>query len=284
MDKQNTVYRSENDCLIAKSDHKLILGNGKGVIPDGVKIIGKNAFIGTKIEKIIIPSSVETIEYGAFKGCAELKSIIFSEGLVKIESVAFYECGTLEQVIIPESVRKIGGLAFGECVAVFILPDSVETIDRNAFGGVDGQSLFASTNLPSSIIFTSAFSVKDGWVKEQILQGQPREASWCGYSQYICSCDFEKDEDNLYVKSFLLRKGTYNEATVSLNYGAFYAPVRSGYDFIGWATDENGDNIISHAYTITRKDGVDVVVALKSEEVRSIPDNTVLYAVWEKKI
>jgi len=37
--------------------------------------IGKYAFENTAIKQIVIPKSVETIDYGAFKGCTKLSSI-----------------------------------------------------------------------------------------------------------------------------------------------------------------------------------------------------------------
>ena len=43
--------------------------DGKGIIPDGVTEIGKEAFAGcTNLQSIVIPISVKVIEEGAFSG------------------------------------------------------------------------------------------------------------------------------------------------------------------------------------------------------------------------
>ena len=55
------------------------------IIPDGVKVIGKNAFIdNTDIEEVILPESLVSIEDYAFAGCTGLKKIKFPQGLKKI--------------------------------------------------------------------------------------------------------------------------------------------------------------------------------------------------------
>ena len=53
--------------------------DGKGIIPDGVTEIGKEAFAGcTNLQSLVIPNSVKVIEEGAFYYCTSLKSIIIS--------------------------------------------------------------------------------------------------------------------------------------------------------------------------------------------------------------
>lgn len=54
--------------------------DGKGVIPDGVTEIGKEAFAGcTNLQSIVIPNSVKVIEEGAFRDCTFLPSTIKSD-------------------------------------------------------------------------------------------------------------------------------------------------------------------------------------------------------------
>lgn len=77
--------------------------------------------------------------------------------------------------------------------------------------------------------------------------------------------------------------GDYENATVTIEQNWFYAPVRLGYKFIGWVTDENGDNIVSKTYDFVRTDDVKTVFTLSTEDRLNIPGGTVLYAVWEKE-
>ena len=63
----------------------------KVVLNDGIKIIRTGAFYRCNVNDLIIPSSLKTIEYGAFLDCAErIKLIIDNEpGAVKIHELAF---------------------------------------------------------------------------------------------------------------------------------------------------------------------------------------------------
>lgn len=69
-------------------DSKLIryIGNAKEVaIPSGTTVLYSNAFKdNSTIEKIIVPSSVSTIEFKAFDNCPNLHLVIIEGGYVKI--------------------------------------------------------------------------------------------------------------------------------------------------------------------------------------------------------
>ena len=85
-------------------------------IPSTVRTIGPMAFLRTKIKTINIPSSVEIIQNDAFYGCNKLKVIQLHEGVRNIGSATFSRCRNLKQLTIPSSVRFIGDFCFGECV------------------------------------------------------------------------------------------------------------------------------------------------------------------------
>lgn len=104
-------------------------------LPDGLEMIGGEAFYGSKIEKVEIPDSVKTIEYCAFEACENLKSVKLSSNLEVISNGLFYGDIKLEGIIIPESVRKIGGLAFVGCKSLkeISIPDSVSELELQAF-------------------------------------------------------------------------------------------------------------------------------------------------------
>ena len=59
-----------------------------------------------------VPSSVNTIDYGAFWWCETLTKIILPEGLTRISSEAFSSCTNLAEINIPNSVNYIGGYTF----------------------------------------------------------------------------------------------------------------------------------------------------------------------------
>jgi hypothetical protein len=86
------------------------------IIPEGVTIIGKLAFIEcTNLTSIIIPDSVTSIENSAFYDCTSLASVTIGKGVTIIEDGAFYNCNSLTSVIIPNSITAIGDKAFYYC-------------------------------------------------------------------------------------------------------------------------------------------------------------------------
>jgi len=128
----------------------------KVTIPEGIEKIGAYAFANlTALEEIVLPSTMEFIEYGAFYGCTSLKTITFSgeNNLKVISRYAFQECdlrGTvdlssicmispyafagnkkLEGVTTGDALLSIGDYAFAGCKA---LKDVTITADRVKYG------------------------------------------------------------------------------------------------------------------------------------------------------
>ena len=72
---------------------------------------------------IIIPESVESIGYGVFYNCKNLKKASISEGVTTINSSAFYGCSELDNILIPDSVSYVGSGAFDRTAWYDNLPD-----------------------------------------------------------------------------------------------------------------------------------------------------------------
>ncbi len=51
----------------------------------------------------------------AFSGCKRLEKVILPSSLENIDRFAFYACESLTEILIPEKVREIGTDAFGKC-------------------------------------------------------------------------------------------------------------------------------------------------------------------------
>lgn len=83
------------------------------VIPEGIKKIGKNAFLyNTNIKTVVLPDGVEIIGESAFSDCSSLEQINLPTSVKKIENFAFARCDKLRVIIIPSSVETIGAGAF----------------------------------------------------------------------------------------------------------------------------------------------------------------------------
>ncbi len=64
--------------------------------------IGSNAFYGSGLTSVKIPSSIETIQQYAFRNCASLKRVEFSEDCeLSGGSEAFKDCGSLVNLTVP---------------------------------------------------------------------------------------------------------------------------------------------------------------------------------------
>lgn len=140
--KGNKVYDSRKGCnaIIESATGCLLQGcEGTTIVPEGVKVISSCAFYGSKIKKIKLPSSLETIERSAFVCCKELKKlvipgsvrkihyeilmdsgveeIVVENGVENIPQSAFYGCPKLRYVSLPESLREFGryGAVFVDC-------------------------------------------------------------------------------------------------------------------------------------------------------------------------
>ena len=124
-------------CRIDNSTGRLMKYSGikEAVLPNGIKIIGKEAFEYGNIISIIIPEGVETIDNYAFYCCEKLKSVTLPNTIRKIGDGAFWKCEQLASIVIPEGVESIGVYAFSECkkLETVTLPNTIKTIGEYAF-------------------------------------------------------------------------------------------------------------------------------------------------------
>ena len=89
-------------------------GLRSAVIMDGVSEIPDNAFAGTRLTEVELPSSVTKIGAGAFANCDQLHTVTLNEGLEIIANSAF--SGTaISEITIPSTVTALWGMDFAEC-------------------------------------------------------------------------------------------------------------------------------------------------------------------------
>ena len=139
----------ENGILYTKADQKMIFYAANNPadtcrIPDGIRIIGRNAFgNGDNLKTLILPESVREIGESAFSGCFRAEDIVFSQGLEIIGKSAFSDMDMLKDVTLPESVTVIGDHAFSGCEKLesVRIPDSVSDIGKAVFTGTDTLNL-----------------------------------------------------------------------------------------------------------------------------------------------
>lgn len=152
-------------------------------IPDTVREIGYESFLGTRISSIDFPSSLKVIESSAFKDTKNLKSVIVPatvdyvgshvfkySGLEKAEYLSTYSkcnglfeyCGSLSSVKLSQEMTSIPSMMFWECHSLLniVIHDKVESIGQYAFAGMGYPEWVESITIGKSVknIDRGAFS------------------------------------------------------------------------------------------------------------------------------
>lgn len=117
----NSVYHSDNNCIIETASKALIAGCAVSIIPsDGsVTSIGDSAFYGfSSLALITIPDGVKSIGKSAFRDCSGLTAITIPDSVTSIGDYAFDNCSSLSSVTIGNGVTSIGYMSFMNCLAL----------------------------------------------------------------------------------------------------------------------------------------------------------------------
>lgn len=166
VEEGNEYYDSRENCnaIIQKSTKTLIVGcaGTNQRLPDGITAISDNAFYGSKLQSIILPSSVTSIGEWAFYNCGELNNVTMSNSITTIGEYAFGLCSKLLGLSLPEGLLTIGRSAFSSSGLKSIsIPASVMLIGDRAFAGcdklttmqvLDGNKFYESPNGCNAII------------------------------------------------------------------------------------------------------------------------------------
>lgn len=136
-------------------------------IPDGVKIIDKEAFRCLEgIKKVIMPDSVTQIKTEAFAFCYDLEEVQFSNKLSTIGKECFTGCKKLNNVDLSNTkVKTLSKRCFNSCDSLenILLPKTLVTIDEGAFG----STAITKITIPASVtkihfgMFNGKLSFKD---------------------------------------------------------------------------------------------------------------------------
>ena len=161
----NKSYSSADGVLFNKDKTELITypagkTDSEYVIPNSVTSIGYSAFKNcTSLTSVTIGNSVTSIGNEAFYGCTSLTSVTVPDSVTSIGDYAFCNCTSLTSVTIPDSVTSIGDYAFCNCTSLtsVTIPDSVTSIGYSAFRGCTSLT---SVTIPDSVtsIGDAAFS------------------------------------------------------------------------------------------------------------------------------
>ena len=110
VDAQNELFTDAGcNVLMEKETGRVLLGSANSVIPDNAKVITSDSFSTEAVPQVlVIPSSVETIEAGAFSGFGK-SIIVLNKGVQTIQECAFMPCGSgTITVYLPSTVSSMG--------------------------------------------------------------------------------------------------------------------------------------------------------------------------------
>ena len=221
--KGNKVYDSRKGCnaIIESATGRLLRGSeGTTIVPDGVKVISSCAFYGSKIKKIKLPSSLETIERCAFVCCKELKKLVIPGSVRKIHYEILMDSG-VEEVIVENGVEEIPQYAFFECpkLRYVSLPESLKEFGRYGAVFVDCPEL-----VRVDVDKDNEYYYSNG----QVLVEKRTKTIIDGWGTEICNAaDFPKEllptriGNNAFRKHSLLRYVILPATIESVGDGAF---------------------------------------------------------------
>ena len=148
----------------------------KVIIPEGVEKIGAYAFANlTALEEIVLPSTMNAIEYGAFYGCSALQKITFSgeNNLQIINQNAFENCD-LQDTVDLSAVCVISDYAFAgnQDLEGIITTDALLSISQYAFAGcksLTDVTIESAKVKYGAYAFTGCKSLKSFYVNSSVV-------------------------------------------------------------------------------------------------------------------
>lgn len=84
-------------------------------IAEGVTKIGKHAFAGSSIRKVVLPNSLKEMDEHVFRNCPNLETVVFGNNLTYVSAFCFLKCSSLKHITIPDSLAFVPFAFVEEC-------------------------------------------------------------------------------------------------------------------------------------------------------------------------
>ena len=184
-----------------------------------VSTIGKDTFMSCEVEKITIEKGITTISDYAFRGCETLTEITLPRTLKTIGTAPFIGCSNLTQLIIPRSVTTIGPGLVQYCTNLKELVIFKEATSIGSYMFYPSQS---ATIYCESGSTAASYASTNSYIYSIIT------------SSYNITYNKNAGTDTVSNMPSTQNKVKYDTISMSSN-----IPVRSGYEFLGWATSSS---------------------------------------------
>ena len=117
-------------------------------IPKGVKVIEREAFAGSSIEKVVMEDTVLELGEAAFYQCGLLKDVQLSDNIKILQGDTFSKCKSLVQITLPKKLKEISW-DFWYCKKLksITVPNSLTKISDRSFVGCNSKlALYCPSN------------------------------------------------------------------------------------------------------------------------------------------
>ncbi len=246
-------------------------------VPGSVSSTGSNIFWNCmSLQSIVFSEGVKRVGNYICKGCKELTSVTLPDTLETVGEEAFYECKKLSTVSIPSGVTTISIRAFASTGVSSLNLSRPNFIGEGAFSNCTSLTsvTFSGLSPPLNInrgAFAGSYNTAElhledctSWssVKSAAFAmgtaGHPLTCNvYCGKVVPSASLGSSSDANTTFVywaKTRFNSEGTIHD-TINEKYGSTYVlpadPVRPGYRFAGWFTEESGGTRVTDSTILT---------------------------------
>ncbi len=179
-------------------------------ISENITTLEEATFQHTNISTITIPQSVETFGMAVFNGCASLEEVVFENKFTTISQGLFLNCSSLKQITIPESVTTIESNAFqGTALESITIPANITDIAGNAFWScneiktvnINSVSIYTSLTSNSSCGYILNWGANTVKVLASIVDNPENTNTWLNGSAWTKSESADEDGYYTYTRS-----------------------------------------------------------------------------------
>ena len=145
---------------------------------------GEGCSVPKNVTSVRFHPSVVEVEDKAFRGCKQLRKVVFNDGLKNIGWKAFEECSSLLSIVLPSTVSEVRVSAFHWCgnLSEVVLNEGLQKIGMWSF---DCCTSLSTIKLPSTVTEVGGYAFYNCSnlnLREVIFHGVPRKVGVCAFS------------------------------------------------------------------------------------------------------